>query len=86
MSSLYKLVIVGDGGALCSPVAVTSFLWLTPPSPGVGKSALTIQLTQNHFVHEYGKFLRPSSSSFDPTHFPPSLLQTPQLKTLIASK
>ena len=33
MSTLYKLVIVGDGG--------------------VGKSALTIQLTQNHFVHEY---------------------------------
>ncbi|XP_049849981.1 ras-like protein rasG [Schistocerca gregaria] len=33
MSSLFKLVIVGDGG--------------------VGKSALTIQLTQNHFVREY---------------------------------
>jgi hypothetical protein len=46
---LYKLVILGEGGV------GTYFENDTLSKPKLGKSALTIQLTQNHFITEYGK-------------------------------
>jgi hypothetical protein len=53
----YKLVVVGGGGTssllliedVCPPHPSPS----SPPLPGVGKSALTIQFIQSHFVDEY---------------------------------
>ena len=46
----YKLVVVGGGGFIISQLSVIVF---ERSSAGVGKSALTIQFIQGHFVHDY---------------------------------
>jgi hypothetical protein len=72
----YKLVVVGGGG--------TSSLFLTgdvyypthtsvfsSPHPGVGKSALTIQFIQSHFVDEYDPTIEGASHSLRYVPSPP---------------
>src|SRR6267142_1121012 len=53
----YKLVVVGGGGTsslfLTGDVYATHTSVFSSPLPGVGKSALTIQFIQSHFVAEY---------------------------------
>jgi hypothetical protein len=50
----YKLVVVGGGGTSSFFLVYAPRLSLSPsPLPGVGKSALTIQFIQSHFVDEY---------------------------------
>lgn len=53
----YKLVVVGGGGPSSLFLFGDVHAAHTPPSssprPGVGKSALTIQFIQSHFVDEY---------------------------------
>ena len=53
----YKLVVVGGGGAssllLFGDLHATYSIPSSSPRPGVGKSALTIQFIQSHFVDEY---------------------------------
>ncbi len=53
----YKLVVVGGGGTssllLTGDVCAAHPSPSSPPLPGVGKSALTIQFIQSHFVDEY---------------------------------
>jgi GTPase KRas len=45
----YKLVVVGGGGMLTT----THCQYVNRLLSGVGKSALTIQFIQSHFVDEY---------------------------------
>jgi GTPase KRas protein len=53
----YKLVVVGGGGTsslfLTGDVSAAHTNTCSFPLPGVGKSALTIQFIQSHFVDEY---------------------------------
>jgi hypothetical protein len=69
----YKLVVVGGGG-IVSPLLFYSRRLVLSLSPltrkvmltfcllGVGKSALTIQLIQSHFVDEYDPTIEGTSS------------------------
>lgn len=54
----YKLVVVGGGGkpetaSVTLTMLATSLILLFFSCLGVGKSALTIQFIQSHFVDEY---------------------------------
>jgi GTPase KRas protein len=49
----YKLVVVGGGGRHLSLFRIILSWCPHAPPTGVGKSALTIQFIQSHFVDEY---------------------------------
>jgi GTPase KRas protein len=53
----YKLVVVGGGGTSCyylhPSIHLSLFVCVCLCLKGVGKSALTIQFIQSHFVDEY---------------------------------
>lgn len=49
----YKLVVVGGGGEFPALLTRPERSWDFSQIPGVGKSALTIQFIQSHFVDEY---------------------------------